>query len=116
MAENFSVERRKMMRFFGARVILTPAAMKGSGMLAKAEELADKHGWFLIRQFENEANTEIHAKTTALEILRDFEDESLDFWITGFGTGGTLNGVSPVLKKQRPNTKIIVCDLIILNS
>ncbi|MBL4819478.1 MAG: cysteine synthase A [Gammaproteobacteria bacterium] len=110
MAENFSVERRKMMRFLGAKVILTPAALKGSGMLAKAKELADKHGWFLTRQFENEANADIHSKTTAVEILRDFEDEALDYWITGFGTGGTLNGVSRILKKQRPETKIIVCE------
>lgn len=110
MAENFSVERRKLMRFLGAKVILTPAALKGSGMLAKAKELADSHGWFLTRQFENEANAAMHERTTAVEILRDFEDERLDYWVTGFGTGGTLNGVARVLKEKRPETKIIVCE------
>ena len=110
MAESFSVERRKMMRFLGARVVLTPAELKGSGMLAKAVELAEKHGWFLCRQFENEANADAHSNTTAPEILEAFEGERLDYWVTGFGTGGTLKGVSRVLKKDRPDTKIIVCE------
>jgi cysteine synthase A len=98
------------MRFLGARVILTPAALKGSGMLAKAKELADTHGWFLTRQFENEANAAMHERTTAVEILRDFEGERLDYWVTGFGTGGTLNGVARVLKEKRPDTRIICCE------
>jgi cysteine synthase A len=110
MAENFSVERRKLMRFLGARVVLTPAGEMGSGMVAKAAELARAHGWWQPRQFENPANAEVHARTTAVEILDDFEDVSLDFWVTGFGTGGTLNGVSQVLKEKRPQTKIIVCE------
>ncbi len=110
MAESFSIERRKMMRFLGAKVVLTPAELKGSGMLAKAVELAEKHGWFLCRQFENEANADAHSNTTAPEILEDFEGERLDYWVTGFGTGGTLKGVSRVLKKERPETKIIVCE------
>jgi cysteine synthase A len=92
MAENFSVERRKMMRFLGAKVVLTPAALKGSGMLAKAVELAETHGWFLCRQFENEANADMHSRTTAPEILADFEGDRLDYWVTGYGTGGTLKG------------------------
>src|SRR4051812_32989213 len=90
MAESFSVERRKLLRFLGARVVLTPASEKGSGMLAKAVELAEKHGWFLCRQFENEANADVHSNTTAKEILRDFAGERLDYFVTGFGTGGTL--------------------------
>src|SRR5436190_19471669 len=94
MAENFSVERRKLMRFLGAKVVLTPAAEKGSGMLAKARELAEAHGWFLCRQFENEANADIHSRTTAAEILADFAGERLDYWVSGFGTGGTLKGVA----------------------
>jgi cysteine synthase A len=110
MAENFSVERRRMMRFLGAKVILTPAALKGSGMLAKAVELAEEHGWFLVRQFENEANADAHSRTTAPEILEAFSDTRLDYWVTGFGTGGTLKGVSRVLKKASPETKIIVCE------
>ena len=110
MAESFSIERRKMMRFLGAKVVLTPASLKGSGMLAKATELADKHGWFLCRQFENEANADAHTRTTAPEILDDFAGERLDYWVTGFGTGGTLKGVSRVLKKERPETKIVVCE------
>jgi cysteine synthase A len=110
MAENFSVERRKIMRFLGARVVLTPAAEKGSGMLAKAVELAEHHGWFLARQFENEANAEMHSRTTAVEILEAFEGERLDYWVTGFGTGGTLKGVARVLKQERPETKIVVCE------
>ena len=110
MAENFSVERRRLMRFLGAKVVLTPAAEKGSGMLAKAVELAETHGWFLCRQFENEANANIHTATTAEEILADFADTGLDYWVTGFGTGGTLKGVSRVLRKRSPGTKIVVCE------
>jgi cysteine synthase A len=110
MAENFSVERRKLMRFLGARVILTPAAEKGSGMLAKARELAEKHGWFLCHQFENEANPDIHSRTTAEEILADFGEDGLDYWVTGTGTGGTLKGVARVLKARSPNTQIVACE------
>ncbi len=110
MAENFSIERRKMMRFLGAKVVLTPAAEKGSGMLAKAVELAETHGWFLCRQFENESNADIHTRTTAEEILGDFADIGLDYWVTGFGTGGTLKGVSRVLRARSPSTKIMVCE------
>jgi cysteine synthase A len=109
MAENFSVERRKIMRFLGAKVVLTPAAEKGMGMLAKALELARAHGWFLARQFENEANADIHSSTTAVEILDDFPD-GLDYWVTGFGTGGTLKGVARVLKARSPRTRVIVCE------
>ncbi|HVY80220.1 MAG TPA: cysteine synthase A [Steroidobacteraceae bacterium] len=110
MSENFSVERRKLMRFLGARVVLTPAALKGSGMLAKAMELAEAHGWFLCRQFENEANADMHSRTTAPEILEAFADEPLDYFVTGFGTGGTLKGVARVLRKRSPKTQIIVCE------
>jgi cysteine synthase A len=110
MAETFSVERRKLMRFLGAKVVLTPAALRGMGMVTKAVELAKMRGWFLTRQFENEANPDIHSRTTAVEILEDFKGEPLDFWVTGYGTGGTLKGVSRVLAKERPETKIIVCE------
>ena len=110
MAESFSVERRRLMRFLGAKVVLTPASEKGSGMLAKAVELAEEHGWFLCRQFENEANADMHSRTTAPEILADFEGERLYYWVTGFGTGGTLKGVARVLKKERPDTKVVVCE------
>jgi cysteine synthase A len=110
MAESFSVERRRMMRFLGARVVITPAELKGSGMLAKATELAEKHGWFLVRQFENEANADAHSRTTAPEILEAFGDRKLDYWVSGFGTGGTLKGVSRVLKERSPETKVIVCE------
>ncbi|MBW2422463.1 MAG: pyridoxal-phosphate dependent enzyme [Deltaproteobacteria bacterium] len=110
MAESFSVERRKIMRFLGAKVVLTPASEKGSGMLAKAVELAEAHGWFLTRQFENEANADIHSQTTAPEILDAFADVGLDYWVTGFGTGGTLKGVARVLKERSPDTKIVVCE------
>ena len=110
MAENFSVERRKLMRFLGAKVVLTPAALKGSGMLAKAVELAETHGWFLCRQFENEANADMHSRTTAPEILEAFAGERLDYFVTGFGTGGTLKGVARVLRKQSPHTKVVVCE------
>jgi cysteine synthase A len=110
MAESFSVERRKIMRFLGAKVVLTPAAEKGSGMINKAKELSVEHGWFLTRQFENESNADMHSRTTAVEILEDFADVQLDYWVTGFGTGGTLKGVGRVLKKESPATKIIVCE------
>jgi len=110
MAENFSVERRRMMRFLGAKVVLTPAALKGSGMLAKAIELAEKHAWFLCRQFDNEANADMHSRTTAREILAAFDGERLDAWVTGYGTGGTLKGVARVLKAERPETQVVVCE------
>src|SRR5580700_9183471 len=108
MAETFSVERRKLMRFLGAKVVLTPAAARGMGMVAKAVELAETHGWFLTRQFENEANPDMHSRTTAREIVEDFAGKRLDYWVTGYGTGGTLKGVARVLAKERPETKIIV--------
>lgn len=110
MAETFSVERRKLMRFLGAKVVLTPAAERGFGMVNKAQELARTHGWFLTRQFENEANPDMHSRTTAREIVNDFKGEKLDYWVTGFGTGGTLKGVARVLKKEMPDTKIILCE------
>src|SRR6266536_480326 len=110
MAETFSVERRKLMRFLGAKVVITPAAERGMGMVKKAVELAETHGWFLTRQFENEANADMHSRTTAREILADFDGEKLDYWVTGFGTGGTLKGVARVLAKERPDTKIVVCE------
>jgi cysteine synthase len=110
MAEPFSVERRRLMRFLGAKVIITPAADRGMGMVNKAVELAKTHGWFMTRQFENEANPDMHSRTTAREIVDDFKGEKLDYWVTGFGTGGTLKGVARVLKKEMPDTKIIVCE------
>jgi len=110
MAESFSIERRKLMRFLGAKVIITPAPERGLGMVKKANELAEKNGWFLTRQFSNEANADFHSKTTAQEILRDFEGDRLDYWVTGFGTGGTLKGVSRVLAEKRPETKIVLCE------
>jgi cysteine synthase A len=110
MAETFSVERRKLMRFLGAKVVLTPAALRGVGMVNKAVELAKAHGWFLTRQFENEANPDMHSRTTAREIIADFAGERLDYWVTGYGTGGTLKGVARVLAKERPDTKIVVCE------
>jgi cysteine synthase A len=110
MAETFSVERRKLMRFLGAKVILTPGPARGIGMAAKAAELAEKHGWFLTRQFTNEANADFHSKTTAVEIIDDFKGTKLDYWVTGFGTGGTLKGVARVLAKESPETKIVVCE------
>ena len=110
MAESFSIERRKILRFLGAKVILTPAELKGTGMLAKAVELAEKHDWFLVKQFENEANADAHSRTTAIEILDAFEDTQLDYFITGFGTGGTLKGTSRTLREKSPDTKIIVCE------
>jgi cysteine synthase A len=110
MAEPFSVERRKLMRFLGARVIITPAAERAVGMINKTIELAKAHGWFMARQFENEANPDFHSRTTAREIIDDFAGERLDYWVTGYGTGGTLKGVGRVLAKERPETKIIVCE------
>ena len=110
MAESFSVERRKVMRALGAKVILTPAAERGSGMVAKAEELAEKHGWFLARQFENPANPAFHASTTAPEILSEFAGERLDYWVTGWGTGGTMTGAGQVLKAARPGLKVIATE------
>ncbi len=110
MAETFSVERRKLMRFLGAKVVLTPATERGTGMVKKAQELAAAHGWWQSRQFENPANAEMHANTTAREIIADFADISLDYWVTGFGTSGTLNGVSRVLREESPSTKIMVCE------
>ncbi len=108
MAESFSVERRKIMRMLGAKVILTPAAERGSGMVRKAAELSKKHGWFLARQFENQANPDYHRNTTGPEILRDFAGRRLDFWVTGWGTGGTLTGAGDIIKKARPDTRIVV--------
>lgn len=110
MAETFSVERRKLMRYLGAKVVLTPAAARAVGMVAKTIELAEAHGWFYTCQFENEANADMHSRTTAKEILEDFNGQPLDYWVTGFGTGGTLKGVARVLAKERPETKIIVCE------
>jgi len=110
MAEQFSVERRKLMRFLGAKVVLTPAAGRAFAMVTKAIELAGTHGWFLTRQFENEANPDYHSRTTAREIVDDFKGERLDYWVTGYGTGGTLKGVARVLAKEMPDTKIIVCE------
>jgi cysteine synthase A len=110
MAETFSIERRKIMRAFGARVILTPAAERGSGMVRRAEELAKKHGWFLARQFENPANPAYHRQTTGPEILQDFAGRRLDFWVTGWGTGGTLTGAGEVIKAARPEVRIIATE------
>src|SRR4051794_10933504 len=110
MAESFSVERRRLMRFLGAKVIITPAAERGTGMVRKANALAKKNGWFQTRQFENEANPDFHSRTTAQEIIADFSGSRLDHFVTGFGTGGTLKGVGRVLRKERPETKIAVCE------
>jgi len=110
MPETFSIERRKLMRFLGAKVVVTPAALRAKGMVDKTKELAAKHGWFFTRQFENEANPDMHSRTTAREILDDFKDDGLDYWVTGYGTGGTLKGVGRVLAKESPKTKIIVCE------
>ena len=110
MAESFSVERRKIMRGLGAKVILTPAAERGSGMVRRAEELAAEHGWFLARQFENPANPAYHASTTGPEILSDFAGQRLDYWVTGWGTGGTLSGAGKVLKAARPDLKVIAAE------
>ena len=102
MAETFSVERRRLMRFLGAKVVVTPAAERAVGMINKTIELAKTHGWWMSRQFENEANPDYHSKTTAREIVDDFADTKLDYWVTGYGTGGTLKGVARVLRKERP--------------
>ena len=110
MAESFSIERRKLMRFLGAKVILTPAPEGATGMVRKTIALAEKNGWFYTRQFENEANADFHSRTTAREIINDFAGERLDYWVTGFGTGGTLKGVGRVLEKERPETKVIVSE------
>jgi cysteine synthase len=110
MAESFSVERRKLMRFLGAKVVLTPPPAGGTGMVVKAMELAKTHGWFLTRQFENEANADFHSRTTAREILADFAGDRLDYWVTGFGTGGTLKGVARVLAKERPETRVVLAE------
>ena len=110
MAESFSVERRRLMRFLGAKVVLTPPSAGGTGMVAKAVELAKTHGWFLTRQFENEANADFHSRTTAREIVTDFAGERLDYWVTGFGTGGTLKGVARVLAKERPETRVVLVE------
>lgn len=110
MADSFSVERRRLMRMLGAKVILTPRAEKGFGMYRKAAELAETHGWFLAHQFETKANAEIHAATTAQEILGDFDGVPLDYFVTGYGTGGTLTGVGRVLRDKRPDTKIILSE------
>jgi cysteine synthase A len=110
MAEQFSIERRRLMRFLGAKVVLTPMAERAVGMVKKTIELAEKHGWFMTRQFENEANADYHSRTTAQEILQDFEGEKLDYWVTGYGTGGTLKGVARVLRKERPETRVVVCE------
>lgn len=110
MAENFSIERRRLMRFLGAKVVLTPASEMGSGMVAKAKELAEKHGWWQSLQFQNPANADVHANTTAVEVIDDFSDRQLDYWVSGFGTGGTINGVARTLREKLPNTKIMVCE------
>ena len=110
MAESFSIERRRLMRFLGAKVVLTPPAMGATGMVKMAEDLAKRHGWFLTRQFENEANADFHSRTTAKEIIADFDGKKLDYWVTGFGTGGTLKGVGRVLRKERPETKIVLAE------
>lgn len=110
MTETFSVERRKLMRIMGARVILTPAAERGSGMVRKAQELAQKHGWFLARQFENEANPAYHRSTTGPEIIQDFTGRRLDYFVTGWGTGGTLTGAGQMIRLARPEVQIIACE------
>ena len=110
MADSFSIERRKLMRFLGAKVVLTPRAEKGFGMYQKAVELANANGWFLARQFETDANADIHESTTAREIIADFSGDKLDYWVTGYGTGGTVTGVARVLRKERPETKIILSE------
>jgi cysteine synthase A len=110
MSETFSVERRKLMRAYGAKVILTPAAARGTGMVRRAQELAAQHGWFLTEQFDNPANPAYHRNTTAAEILRDFAGQPLDYFVSGWGTGGTLTGVGEVLRVARPQTRIIACE------
>ena len=110
MSDSFSVERRKLMRILGAKVVLWPAAERATGMVKKAEEIAQKNGWFLARQFENPANPEYHRNTTGPEILRDFAGKRLDYWVTGYGTGGTLTGAGEMLKKARPDIRIVVTE------
>ena len=110
MADSFSVERRRLMRFLGAKVVLTPRAAKGLGMYNKAKELAEANGWFLARQFETDANAKIHENTTGRELMADFSGERLDYWVSGYGTGGTVTGVARVLRKERPDTKIILSE------
>jgi len=110
MADSFSVERRQIMRGLGAKVILTPAAERGTGMVRKSEELAEQHGWFLARQFENPANPEYHRNTTGPEILSDFAGKRLDYWVTGYGTGGTMSGAGETLKGARPDLKIVATE------
>ena len=110
MADSFSVERRRLMRMFGAKVVLTPRAQKGTGMYLKAVELAERHGWFLARQFESEANASIHEATTAREIIGDFAGDRLDCVVTGYGTGGTVAGIARVLRKERPETRIVLSE------
>ncbi len=110
MPESFSVERRQIMRAYGAKVILTPAPEKASGAVKLAEKLAQEHGWFLARQFDNEANPAYHRQTTGPEILSDFASMRLDYWVTGYGTGGTLTGAGQVIKRARPETKIVACE------
>ena len=110
MADSFSIERRRLMRFLGAKVVLTPRAAKGFGMYQKAKELAEANGWFLARQFETADNARIHENTTARELLADFAGERLDYWVTGYGTGGTITGVGRALRRARPQTKIILCE------
>src|SRR6476469_3933375 len=110
MSDSFSIERRKLMRILGAKAVLVPAAERGSGMVKKAEEAAKRNGWFLARQFENPANPEYHRNTTGPEILRDFAGKRLDYWVTGWGTGGTLTGAGEMIKKARPETKIIAAE------
>jgi cysteine synthase len=110
MSESFSVERRKLMRIMGAKVLITPAAERGSGMVRKAEELAKKHGWFLARQFENEANPAYHRSTTGPEIIQDFVGKRLDYFVTGWGTGGTLTGAGQMIRLARPEVQIIACE------
>jgi cysteine synthase A len=110
MVESFSVERRQIMRAYGAKVVLTPSAERGSGMVRKAAELAEQHGWFLARQFENPANPAYHRQTTGPEILSDFAAKRLDMFVTGWGTGGTMTGAGQVLKCARPDLKIVVCE------
>jgi len=110
MAEPFSVERRKLMRMLGAKVIVTPKAGKGTGMVRKAEELCAEHGWFLCHQFENEANWKFHEATTGPEILADFDGKQLDYWVTGYGTGGTFHGAGKAIKDKRPDVKIVLAE------
>jgi cysteine synthase A len=110
MSDSFSIERRKLMRILGAKVLLVPAAERATGMVKKAEDMAKERGWFLARQFENPANPEYHRNTTGPEILRDFAGKRLDVWVTGYGTGGTLTGAGEMIKKARPETKIVVAE------